>query len=195
MMNIQSSVKLLLVQGTAEVFGKELPLKELVFFHRGEKVAIHTWNHEGATLQFSGLCEFYVSSVTPTPMAQYLNLHATANIMRNQALKFRELGPRILVTGQSQSGKSTLCKILVNYALKLGWTPILCDLDLQNNEVAPPGCIGAALVEEPLPNDDLVEASLCYFHGSTLPVTLEFFDKQVDEMAKAVIDKLQQDLE
>jgi mRNA cleavage and polyadenylation factor CLP1 P-loop len=44
----------------------------------------------------------------------------------------------------------------VNYSLKLGWRPILADLDLSNNEIAPPGCIAAVTVDEILPNDDLI---------------------------------------
>jgi polynucleotide 5'-kinase involved in rRNA processing len=82
----------------------------------------------------------------------------------------------------------------LNYSLKLGWTPIFCDLDLNQNEIAPPGCIAAAVVEESLPNDDLVQNSVCFFHGNLSPITLEFFDKQVDEMASAVNEKILGDL-
>jgi polynucleotide 5'-kinase involved in rRNA processing len=53
----------------------------------------------------------------------------------------------------------------LNYSLKLGWTPIFCDLDLNQNEITPPGCIAATLIEEQFPNDDLVENSISFFHG------------------------------
>jgi polyribonucleotide 5'-hydroxyl-kinase len=76
--------------------------------------------------------------------------------MRNEALKNRKVGPSILITGSQQSGKSTLCRILINYSLKLGWRPVLADLDLCNNEIVPPGCIAAVTVDEILPNDDLI---------------------------------------
>ena len=74
-----------------------------------------------------------------------------------------EVGPRVLVTGSSLSGKSTLCQILVNYTLKLGWTPLFCDIDLGFNEIGPPGTLTCSLVEEPLPNDDLVHNSISFF--------------------------------
>ena len=127
-------------------------------------------------------------------MYYYLNVHSAINQMRMKALKEKRLGPNILVTGSNQSGKSTLCKILVNYSLKLGWTPLLCDLDLNNNEISPPGNISAALVEEPLPNDDLIQTSINFFHGNTQPITLEFYERQIGEMAAKVEEKMEADL-
>jgi polyribonucleotide 5'-hydroxyl-kinase len=50
--------------------------------------------------------------------------------MRNEALTQKRVGPMLLVTGSTQSGKSTLCKMLVNYSLKLGWSPVFADIDL-----------------------------------------------------------------
>jgi hypothetical protein len=47
-MNIEDHLKLVLLSGVAEVFGRELPLKEPVFFHQGENVAIYSWH--GATI-------------------------------------------------------------------------------------------------------------------------------------------------
>jgi len=32
------------MEGRAEVFGKELPLEEPVFFHHGENIAIFSWH-------------------------------------------------------------------------------------------------------------------------------------------------------
>jgi polyribonucleotide 5'-hydroxyl-kinase len=76
--------------------------------------------------------------------------------MRNEALKSKSIGPTILITGNNQSGKSTLCRIFANYSLRLGWRPILCDIDLNSNEISPPGCIAAAAIDESIPNDDLI---------------------------------------
>lgn len=58
--NIEDHLKVLLVEGKAEVFGRELPLKEPVFFHQGENVALFTWH--GAKFKFSGKCEYYQSN-------------------------------------------------------------------------------------------------------------------------------------
>ena len=50
--------------------------------------------------------------------------------MRNQSLQNLTSGPRVFITGNAQSGKTSISKILVNYSVKLGWTPIYVDLDL-----------------------------------------------------------------
>ena len=35
-----------------------------------------------------------------------------------------------MITGPVDVGKSTLCRILLNYAVRLGRRPIYCDLDI-----------------------------------------------------------------
>lgn len=39
--------------------------------------------------------------------------------------------PRVLVIGPANSGKTALCKILVNYCVRVGqgWSPVLVNLD------------------------------------------------------------------
>lgn len=113
-------------------------------------------------------------------MYYYINVHSAFNQKRNEAMKERKRGPTILVTGNNQTGKSTLCRILANYSLRLGWRTLLCDIDVNSNEISPPGCIAAAAIDESLPNDDLVQNSLCFFHGTTNPdKTLELYDRQI----------------
>jgi hypothetical protein len=56
---IEDHIKVKMIEGKAEVFGKELPLKMPIYFHQGEKIAIYTYH--GARIIFSGKCEHYVS--------------------------------------------------------------------------------------------------------------------------------------
>ena len=86
-----------------------------------------------------GTCEFYHSE--DTQMTTYLNTHGAIEEMRQKALADKKIGPVIMITGSQRSGKSTLCKMLINYSLKLGWTPLYADLDLSTNEITPPGTI------------------------------------------------------
>lgn len=83
----------------------------------------------------------YVSD--DTPMRTYGNLHIALEQMRVRALseirgspvphqdKTRSEPPRILVLGPEHSGKTTVCKILTNYAVRggQGWTPFLVNVD------------------------------------------------------------------
>jgi polyribonucleotide 5'-hydroxyl-kinase len=173
-------------EGKAEVFGRELPLEEPLFFHSGDKIALFTWH--GAKICISGKCESYTSDKTPN--VYYINVHSALNQMRIQALKNKELGPNILITGQRQSGKSSLSRMLLNYSLKLGYTPIFVDLDLSQSEISIPGCISASLIEDSMPNDESIKNTVSYFHGDVKPISHEFLDTQVEELAKAVKQKL-----
>lgn len=91
-------------------------------------------------------------------------------------------GPRVFIAGNAQSGKSSITKTLVNYAIKLGWSPLLVDLDVTKNSISAPGCMSAALVENVLTGstDDLTFKALNYFHGACTPgkfiITPELFD-------------------
>lgn len=60
---IEDHIKILLIDGKAEVFGRELPLKMPVFFHQGDKLAIYSFH--GARVQISGRCQSYKSDKTP----------------------------------------------------------------------------------------------------------------------------------
>jgi len=72
---IEEHIKLLLLEGKAEIFGRELPLKQPLYFHQGDKLALYTYH--GARVLFSGKCEHYVSK--QTPMTYYLNIHSAFN--------------------------------------------------------------------------------------------------------------------
>jgi polyribonucleotide 5'-hydroxyl-kinase len=77
-------------------------------------------------------------------MTAYANLHTAFEQMRVCAL--REIHgsptsddgsetmpdpPRVLVLGPENSGKTTVCKILTNYAVRAGqgWAPLLVNVD------------------------------------------------------------------
>jgi len=47
-----------------------------------------------------------------------------------------------MITGSPNVGKSTVCRMLVNWAARLGRTPILVDLDVGQNQISLPGTIG-----------------------------------------------------
>jgi hypothetical protein len=84
----------------------------------------------------------YVSE--ETPMAAYANLHIAFEQMRVRALRAVHGSPdseddssantdppRVLVLGPENSGKTTVCKILTNYAVRAGqdWSPLLVNVD------------------------------------------------------------------
>jgi polyribonucleotide 5'-hydroxyl-kinase len=77
-------------------------------------------------------------------MAAYANLHIAFEQMRVRALRAihgspvseedanaNSEPPRVLILGPENSGKTTVCKILTNYAVRAGqeWSPLLVNVD------------------------------------------------------------------
>ncbi|XP_075449313.1 polyribonucleotide 5'-hydroxyl-kinase Clp1 [Ascaphus truei] len=159
-----------LVSGLAEVFGTELTRNKRYTFPPGSRAAVFTWH--GCTVQLWGSPDVaYVSR--DTPMLLYLNAHVGLEQMRAQAEREAERGPRVLVAGPGDVGKSTLCRLLLNYAVRRGRRPTLVELDVGQGSVSVPGTVGALCVERPADVEEgfSAQAPLVYHFGSTTPGT------------------------
>lgn len=156
-------------EGTAEIFGAVVQLhRRLRLSH--SKIAIFTYDGCSVTLEgmpsespyvvpscssgrltssrFSGLEEAetlcrYTSD--ETPMDAYLN---ASHIINNQRKVAREVrpGPVVVVVGPPCSGKTSLVKILANYAIRAGWNPLLVDTSVEQNLISVPGALAAVQV-------------------------------------------------
>ena len=82
-------------------------------------------------------------------MVIYANIHAVLEQIRQKAEQKGTKGPTVMLVGPSDVGKSTLCKILLNYAVRQGRRPVFADLDVGQGQISIPGTIGAVLVERP----------------------------------------------
>lgn len=112
-----------------------------------------------------GQCR-YVSG--DTPMRAYLNCAHIVNNQRKEARDQRP-GPVVAVVGPPQSGKTSLAKILVNYAIRSGWSPLLVETDVRCSLASMPGSLSAVQVEVPIEPDEglLADAPLAMFFGHT----------------------------
>lgn len=103
----------------------------------------------------------YVSE--ETPMAAYANVHIAFEQMRVRALRVLHGSPasdddananaeppRVLVLGLENSGKTTVCKILTNYAVRAGqnWSPTLVNVDPSEVSMQGIGSVFLALSRE-----------------------------------------------
>ncbi|GBM69059.1 Protein CLP1 [Araneus ventricosus] len=161
-------VVLELKSGTAEVFGTELVKNKKFNFSSGEKIAVFTWH--GCTLELLGKPEVaYVAK--ETPMVFYVNLHAALEQMRIKAEKDDSKGPMVLVTGPSDVGKTTLCRTLLNYAVRLNRRPVFVDLDVELSSISIPGTIAALPVERVADVEEGFSstAPLVFHYGHTSP--------------------------
>lgn len=136
-------VYLTLKSGLAEIFGTELVKGKLYEFSSGAKVAVFTW--QGCTLELRGKPDVsYIAK--ETPMVIYLNCHAALEFMRNTAEQENGNGPIAMVVGPADVGKSTVCNLLLNYAVRMGRRPIFVDLDVGQGQISVPGSIGKFII-------------------------------------------------
>jgi polyribonucleotide 5'-hydroxyl-kinase len=88
---------------------------------------------------------------------------------------------------------STLSRILLSYAARVGHKPIFCDLDVGQNSISIPGVVAATSVEQPIAvessaNDAFaLKAPLCYFYGHSSPsISKELYMRSVERLAETV---------
>jgi polyribonucleotide 5'-hydroxyl-kinase len=135
-----ATFSLLLKEGNAEIFGVELPENAEVNF-TGVKLAVFTWY--GCVLETKGDAQVAYQS-HETPMNYFVNTHVQLEGMREAALaKFEPsrgvnpVGPRVLVCGPPDSGKSRfdciLCRkqLTLFRALSLACVPLPPSLSFQ----------------------------------------------------------------
>ncbi|KAI9473421.1 MAG: Pre-mRNA cleavage complex II protein Clp1-domain-containing protein [Benjaminiella poitrasii] len=181
--DFNSKVQIKLVSGTAEIFGTELA-SGIVYNFSGRKAAVYTWH--GCTLGIKG--QFAVKyTANETPMTSYLNTHLALEQLRKKAREQNDRGPRVLVIGPHDVGKTSLCKILTSYSLKQGGNPIYVSLDTTEGSITMPGTVTATCisnimdVEEGFGSSATTAASM---GSSTMPLAYYYGFENPDENVK-----------
>ncbi|CAI5510719.1 unnamed protein product [Closterium sp. Naga37s-1] len=101
--------------------------------------------------------------------------------------------PRVLLVGPTDSGKSTLARMLLCWAARQQWHPTYVDLDVAHSSVTVPGAVAATPVEAPLEANarSVEEAPLVLFYGHTNPsANLDLYRALVTAMADATDRRL-----
>ncbi|KAL8097807.1 protein CLP1 homolog [Apium graveolens] len=183
-----SSLRLRLVTGTAEIFGTEIAPQIWLSFPPSVKFAVFTWY--GATIEMDGATETYYTA-DETPMVSYVNVHAVLDARRNRSKASpsdseSSQGPRVIVVGPTDSGKSTLSRMLLSWAAKQGWKPTFVDLDIGQGSITIPACVAATPIELPIdPVEGIpLEMPLVYFYGHPTPsANADLYKVLVKELA------------
>lgn len=142
-----ATVKLL--SGTAEKDGTELAANH-AYRLTGTKGKLLTWH--GCELEVEGDCDEYVAETAPpapgaeasSPMVSYLNLHLLLQQQRGAAAAAGRLGPRVLIAGPGNSGKTSLARTLVALATRAGAQPLAINADVREGMLSVPGTLSAA---------------------------------------------------
>ncbi|CAK5277587.1 unnamed protein product [Mycena citricolor] len=137
-----TSLAIKLIRGNAEVFGAELAPNKHYLFGQECKAAIFTWR--GCTIEMSLVYDG-------------MRVRALRDLRGSPVPDFERDKPsdppRVLVVGPENSGKTSLCKILINYAVRAGqgWSPLLVNVDPSEGGWAAPGTLSVAPIQTPLP--------------------------------------------
>ncbi|KAG7368374.1 Pre-mRNA cleavage complex II protein Clp1-domain containing protein [Nitzschia inconspicua] len=206
-----------LQKGSCELYGCELAVQKVYSIPQGGiKVALFTWHGcvidlwEGSTV--GALDISYTSDETDSNVA-FVNTHAQLEALRDDAslaifnatdetTKKNISGPRVMVVGETECGKSTLVKTLVAYATKLGRTPLWVDLDPMDNSISVPGTLAvapmtaAAVTVESFATTGIPPNTvhpLVVYHGSSTEIHPALFKGQIDRLAHSIQSRMDHD--
>jgi polyribonucleotide 5'-hydroxyl-kinase len=141
-------------------------------------------------------------------MMSHANLHFALEMLRDKSVasNSEEMGPRVLVVGAENAGKTALVKTLTSYAVKSGRQPMVVNLDPRQGMLSVPGSFSAAAfssivdIEEgwgssPIsgPSPIPVKMPLVYHYGLKDPEEGKLFKPLVTRMALAVLSRLEKD--
>ncbi|KAG9301273.1 hypothetical protein G9A89_012656 [Geosiphon pyriformis] len=181
------TVKLKLISGTAEIFGTEIGI--------------------GPEYEFIGRTCSVEYIANETPMVSYLNMHLALEQCRESAKSKREHGPRVLIVGPEDVGKTSLAKILLSYALRQGRQPIFVDLDTNEGTITMPGSLTATPINQILDVEEGFGSSattapsmgsstmpIVYYYGYAEPSeNVKLYKVLSARLGRAIENRLQQD--
>ena len=142
-------------------------------------------------------------------MISYANTHFALDQLREKATLEGREGPRVMVLGPENAGKTSLVKILTAYAIRTGRQPVVVNLDTKEGMLSIPGSLSASAfssiidVEEgwgssPMngPSQVPVKLPLVYYYGLASPEeNTKIFKPVTTRLALSVMSRLQEDQE
>lgn len=219
-------LKFKVTEGILEINGTELP-NNVELQLTGTKCSIYSpkqqskieynlvQNHDMSMYEDDEFTEY---TSNETNMESVLNLHMYIESKRqiasdhNVSNEEPTLGPRVLILGGKQLGKTSLAKTLVSYAVKMNQYPILVNLNPQDGVFALPGSISATVI------NDSLDVECCNGYGLTTTTTggnassskqpivknygftaikqnLDLYKYQIEQLGITVLSRLEQDLQ
>ncbi|KAI8920096.1 Pre-mRNA cleavage complex II protein Clp1-domain-containing protein [Powellomyces hirtus] len=132
-------------------------------------------------------------------MQSYLNVHLALEQLRVAAEEKGEEGPKVMIVGPADVGKTSLSKILLNYAVKQSRKPLFVDIDPSEGSISLPGTLAAMAIGRPIDMEDELSASsattgtspLTYYYGYPSPLDKpKLFNATVQRLSTIVKRKL-----
>lgn len=222
-------LKLKVTLGTLEINGSELP-NNVELQLSGVKLPIYappSINKEHAKVEYKLVTnpdQSVLLSSEDEEFTQYLSDETNMDLVVNLAmyieskrqiakdLKTNEgdlaLGPRVLILGGKYLGKTSLAKTLVSYAVKMGSSPVLVNLDPKHGVFALPGSLSATVINDSLDiecangygftmtttgslSKSMKQPVVKNFGFSDVDENVKLYTRQIDQLGIAVLSKLE----
>lgn len=193
-----TSVTVTLLEGKAELFGTELLLQKEYVFQGFIQTMIFSW-HDAKLLVIGKTLTAAVRNIF-SHMESILSIHSKLELMRNSP-RIDEfygdvsLGPRILICGVPNSGKTVVSRLLASYATRLKHDIIYSDLDIEGGLLSMPGSVAATEISTPISIESefhYAPTPIMYFVGSTdiKKDEINVYDRAIEKIAERVNRKL-----
>jgi polyribonucleotide 5'-hydroxyl-kinase len=114
-----------LTEGQGEIFGTELAPNQTYRF-QGRKAAVFTWTGCKIETTGSNVVEYVGHE---TSMETNLNIHVALENLREEAERNDAVGPRVMIVGPGDVGKTSMAKTLLGYGARNGNSVVLVDID------------------------------------------------------------------
>jgi polyribonucleotide 5'-hydroxyl-kinase len=140
-------------------------------------------------------------------MVPYVNTHFALEKLRDEAAQNKGEGPRVLVVGPNNAGKTSLVKILAGYAIRMERQPMVINTDNREGLLSIPGSLTATPFASIIdveqgwgssptsgPSPVPVKLPLCYYYGLPSPEdNTKMFKSVVTRLALAATSRLAAD--
>ena len=158
------------ISGIAEIFGTELATD--VEYH------FQNWCFSIFAVEETYI-EWKSADLQQDDVRQDIQPNLTAHILYNLHFTLEKIryssytGPRVMIIGEKNSGKTSLARTLCSYANKdRAYQPLYINLDPTNAVFSPPGCLTAT------PVSDILDPQLAIWGQSMTSGATEFHPKQ-----------------
>jgi polynucleotide 5'-hydroxyl-kinase GRC3/NOL9 len=149
-----------LKSGEAEVLGAPVRIEEPIIIRDGKRTPFHVKKDASFNIMHENETMVEEAEGDTVPASW----HRTAE----ESLRLEKPGV-VMIMGDADSGKSSLCTFLANTALKEKLTVAVIDADMGQSDVGPPTTVGLAYVNKPVRDMFYAKASRICFVGSTSP--------------------------
>ena len=153
-----------LVSGEAEILGAPLSTGKPVIVRDGKRTPVYVKKDASFSIMHE--------NETMVEEAEGDTVPASWHQVAEESLSWKKPAA-VVIIGEADAGKSSICTFLTNRALREGLTVAVIDADLGQSDVGPPTTVGLAYVNKPVRDLFYVKASRLCFVGSTTPGGVE----------------------